>query len=140
MTKKNMFKLFINKINDRKLMTKFIINIFDYEGLQDYNYIFRMIDGNNEVIIDIYDNVSDNRFNRYIFSFVNRDYVFKVSEEGNVFVNYISVLNMVDSSNKLEKLAYLFKLDEDEIMIEYASTFLDIEFVDILKNILKKPI
>lgn len=137
MTRKNMFKLFINKINDRKLMTKFIINIFDYEKLQDYNYIFRMIDGNNEVIIDIYDNVSDNRFNRYIFSFVNKDYVFKVLEEGNVFVNYISVLNMVDGNNKLEKLAYLFKLDEDE-MLGYANTFLNKIFVDILEEIIKK--
>ena len=137
MTKKNMFKLFVNKINDRKLMTKFIINIFDYEGLQDYNYIFRMIDGNNEVIIDIYDNVSDNRINRYIFSFVNRDYVFKVLEEGNVFVNYISIMNVVDSNNKLEKLAYLFKLDEDE-MLDYANTFLNKIFVDILEEIIKK--
>ena len=137
MTKKNMFKLFINKINDSKLMTKFIINIFDYEGLQDYNYIFRMIDGNNEVIIDIYDNVSDNRFNRYIFSFIDNDYVFKVLEEGNVFVNYISIMDVVDSNNKLEKLAYLFKLDEDE-MLDYANTFLNKIFVDILEEIIKK--
>ena len=137
MTKKNMFKLFINKINDSKLMTKFIINIFDYEGLQDYNYIFRMIDGNNEVIIDIYDNVSDNRFNRYIFSFIDNDYVFKVLEEGNVFVNYISIMNVVDGNNKLEKLAYLFKLDEDE-MLDYANTFLNKIFVDILEEIIKK--
>ena len=118
-------------------MTKFIINIFDYERLQDYNYIFRMIDGNNEVIIDIYDNVSDNRFNRYIFSFIDNVYVFKVLEEGNVFVNYISVLNMVDGNNKLEKLAYLFKLDEDE-MLDYANTFLNKIFVDILEEIIKK--
>ena len=137
MTKKNMFNLFLNKINDMKLMTKFIINIFYYEGLQDYNYIFRMIDVNNEVIIDIYDNVSDNRFNRYIFSFMDNDYVFKVLEEGNVFVNYISIMNVVDGNNKLEKLAYLFKLDEDE-MLDYANTFLNKIFVDILEEIIKK--
>ena len=118
-------------------MTKFIINIFDYEGLQDHNYIFRMIDGNNEVIIDIYDNVSDNRFNRYIFSFGEKDYTFKVLEEGSVFVNYISVMNMVDSDNKLEKLAYLFKLDENK-MLDYANTFLCKFFVDILEEIIKK--
>ena len=137
MNKKNMFKLFINKINDRKLMTKFIRNIFDYDKIQDYNYIFRMIDGNNEIIIDIYDNISDNRFNRYIFSFEEKDYTFKVLEEGNVFVNYISVLNMVDSDNKLEKLAYLFKLEDNEMLI-YANTFLNKIFVDILREITKK--
>ena len=54
-------------------------------------------------------------------------------------VNYLSILKSFDGDNNLIKLAYLFKI-EDEIMIEYASTFLDIEFVDILKNILKKPI
>jgi len=137
MTKKNMFKLFINKINDRKLITKFIINIFDYEDFNDYNYIFRMIDSNNEIIIDIYDNVSDNRFNRYIFSFEEKNYTFKVLEEGNVFVNYISVMNIFDGDNKLEKLAYLFKIDDDK-MLDYANTFLNKIFVDILREITKK--
>lgn len=134
MNKKSIMWEFINKINDSKLMTQFIKNIFGYENFFDYNYLFRMIDGDNEIIIDIYDNVSDNRFNRYIFSFVNQDYGFNVVEEGNVFVNYINVLNITDSDNNLLKLAYLFKID-DEKMIEYANSFLDNVFVDILKNI-----
>lgn len=137
MNKKNMFKLFINRINERKLMTKFIINIFDYENIQDYNYIFRMIDENDKVIIDIYDNISDNRFNRYIFYFKEKKYTFRVQEEGNVFVNYISVINMIDGNNKLQKLAYLFKLEQDE-MLTYANTFLNKVFVDIIEEIIKK--
>ena len=36
-----------------------------------------MIDNDKEIIIDIYDNVSDNRFNRYIFSFGEKDTVLK---------------------------------------------------------------
>ena len=120
-------------------MTLFIKNIFGYEDFFDYNYLFRMIDNDKEIIIDIYDNVTDNRFNRYIFSFSDINYSYKVIEEKNVFVNYLSILKSFDGDNNLIKLAYLFKI-EDEIMIEYASTFLDIEFVDILKNILKKPI
>ena len=50
-------------------MTSFIKNFFDYKYLNDYNYIFRMIDNEVELIIDIYDNVSENRFNRYVFNF-----------------------------------------------------------------------
>ena len=69
MNKKNMMREFINIINNRKLMTDFIKNIFDYDNFNDYNYLFRMIEEDNGIIIDIYDNVSDNRFNRYIFLF-----------------------------------------------------------------------
>lgn len=139
MNRKNKMMDFINEINDRKMMTNFIKNLFDYENFYDYNYLFRMIEGDNEIIIDIYDNVSDNRFNRYIFSFVDNDYDMKVIEERNVFVNYISVPQVVDGDDKLLKLAYLFKLDDIE-MIDYANSFLISEFVDILRNIMKKPI
>ena len=136
MNKKNMLRDFIKVIDDNKMMTKFIKNIFDYSEFYDYNYLFRMIDGDNEVIMDIYDNVSDNRFNRYIFSFLEHEYDFIVIEEGNVFVNYINVLNIGDNNNKLLKLAYLFKIDNGK-MIEYASSFLDNEFVLLLSDIIK---
>lgn len=139
MSKKNFMGCFIREINDKKIMTNFICNIFGYENFYDYNYLFRMIENDNEIIIDIYDNVTDNRFNRYIFSFGLVDYSYKVIEEGNVFVHYISVLKSIDDDNNLIKLAYLFKID-DEMMIDYAKTFLDRVFVDILKDILKKPI
>ena len=136
MNKKSAMKCFVDKVYSSNLMTKFIINIFGYDNFNDYNYLFRMIDGDNEIIIDIYDNVSDNRFNRYIFSFMNNDFDFKVIEEGNVFVNYVSVLNVLDSDNKLLKLAYLFKID-DELMLDYAWSFLDDIFIDILSDIIK---
>jgi len=137
MKKKILMSSFIYEINERKLMTDFIKNIFDYENFYDYNYLFRMISNDKEVIFDIYDNVTDNRFNRYVFSFIDKGYDFKVIEEGNVFVNYISVLDVKDSDNKLLKLAYLFKID-DNLMIDYAKSFLDLTFVDILKEIIDK--
>ena len=58
---------FINEIINREMLTEFIKEIFNYENLFDYNYIFRMVDKDNFIIIDIYDNVSKNRFNKYIF-------------------------------------------------------------------------
>lgn len=139
MNKKNIMWEFINVINNRNLMTKFIKNIFGYKNFYDYNYLFRMIDNNDEIIIDIYDNVSDNRFNRYIFSFKDKEYEFRMIEEGNVFVSYISVLNIVCCDNNLLKLAYLFKIDKI-LMVDYAKNFLDNVFVEILECILKKPI
>lgn len=139
MNKKSIMWEFINVINNRNLMTKFIKNIFGYKNFYDYNYLFRMIDNNDEIIIDIYDNVSDNRFNRYIFSFNDKEYEFRMIEEGNVFVSYISVLNIVCCDNNLLKLAYLFKIDEI-LMVDYAKNFLDNVFVEILECILKKPI
>lgn len=136
MNKKDILRNFIGYINDNGLMTNFIKNIFNYENIFDYNYLFRMIDNNDSIIMDIYDNISDNRFNRYIFSFFDSGYDFKVVEEGNVFVNYICVVNVLNPQNNLLKLAYLFKLDKDE-MILYAKTFLDYEFVIILMDLIK---
>lgn len=137
MNKGDILYKFIKTIERRKLLTEFIKNIFDYENFYDYNYLFRMVKRDNKIIIDIYDNVSCNRFNRYIFNFGRIDYDTYVIKEGNVFVTYINVLRIGDSNNKLYKLAYLIKLDKNE-MCEYASTFLDKEFVAILMSIIKK--
>ena len=139
MNKKTLMRDFINRVSEGKLMTQFIINIFGYENLHDYNYLFRMIDTDSEVIIDIYDNISDNRFNRYIFSFASHEYDVKVLQEGNVFVNYISVLQVVALDNNLLKLSYLFKIEVDD-MLDFARTFLDDVFLEVLIDILKKPI
>ena len=139
MNKKRVMCDFINEINNRKLMTLFIKNIFEYEEFYDYNYLFRTISTDCEIILDIYDNISDNRFNRYIFSFKDLGYDIKIIEEGNVFVSYISVNDVIDCDNKLLKLAYLFKID-DSLMLEYADSFLDSLFVFILDEIIKKPI
>ena len=82
---------FIKEIENSKLVTLFIKNLFGYEELNDYNYLFRMNEEYNKIIIDIYDNISDNRFNRYIFSFDDGEYDIKVIEDNNVFVTYIFI-------------------------------------------------
>lgn len=135
MNKKVIMGRFIEKIEDRKLMTLFIKELFDYDNFNDYNYLFRMKDDNKRVIIDIYDNVSSNRFNRYIFSFTKGDYDFKLVEDKNVFVSYINVLNLADSDNKLLKLGYLFRIRKNK-MIGYAKTFLTDEIVKCLEEVL----
>lgn len=139
MNKKEMMHFFIDRLNSDNLITLFIKNIFDYQNIYDYNYLFRLVSCDDSVIIDIYDNVSENRFNRYIYSFGEGDYDINVIEECNVFVSSICVNNVVDSDNKLLKLAYLFKLDNDK-MIEYAKTFLDRKIVSVLEEVKSKSI
>ena len=136
MSKKELLEIFIKTIQARGLLTEFIKYLFDYENLYDHNYIFRIASDNEEVIIDIYDNISDHRFNRYIFSYLKGKYRTKVIDEGNVFVTYIDVLGMTDSHNKLYKLAYMTTLKNDK-MIGYAQTFLTDKYLDILKEIIK---
>lgn len=135
MNKKVIMGRFIEKIEDRKLTTLFIKELFDYDNFNDYNYLFRKKDDNKRVIIDIYDNVSSNRFNRYIFSFTKGDYDFKLVEDKNVFVSYINILNLYDSDNKLLKLGYLFRIRKNK-MIDYAKTFLTDEIVKCLEEVL----
>ena len=139
MNKKGMMRIFFENISDKELMTLFIKILFNYENLHDYNYLFRIKEEKNKIIVDIYDNVSDNRFNRYIFDFNIGEYDMKVIEEGNVFVNYIYISNIKDPDNNLLKLAYLFRIRKNK-MIEYAKTFLPNEIVQVLSDILKEPI
>ena len=126
---------FIRCIIDNNIVTKFIINVFDYVDLCDYNYIFRVLSTDKEIILDIYDNVSIIRFNRYIFNFSDS---FDVKEyvKDDVHVTEISVLSVSNINNKLFKLAYLFRLKYDDMLV-YADSFLDEEFVSMLMNIIK---
>ena len=125
---------FINYIEEHNIMTLFIKNLFDYRELYDYNYLFRLKVIGSNVIIDIYDNVSNNRFNRYIFNFNDEKDNYHSVNSDNVYVTYLNVLRTCDSENKLDKLAHLFSLKKRE-MYDYAKTFLDDIFIDILRKI-----
>ena len=133
-----MFKEFVGRIASKgNILTLFIKSIFDYEEFYDYSYLFRMKEEGNTEIIDIYDNVSDNRFNRYMFIYDKGEYYISVIDECNGFVSYIYVYNVVDSKDKLLKLAYLFNLDND-LMVEYAKSFLPDKIIQILIKVIKK--
>lgn len=125
---------FINYIEEHNIMTLFIKNLFDYRELYDYNYLFRLKVIGSNVIIDIYDNVSNNRFNRYIFNFNDEKDNYHSVNSDNVYVTYLNVFKTNDSKNKLDKLAHLFSLKKRE-MYDYAKTFLDDIFIDILRKI-----
>lgn len=132
MNKQTLMYKFIKTIEREKKLTLLIINLFDYQNFFDYNYISRIIKTKHEIIIDIYDNISINRFNRYIFNFSPSKYTIKKKEENNVFITSIWVENVKDSQDKLLKLAYLFKT----LNKEYAKTFLDREIINILNKII----
>ncbi len=136
MNKKDLIYSFIKNIERNRLLTVFISNMFNYENLTNYNYLFRLTKTNSEVIMDIYDNISINRFNRYIFVFDSeKEYVNKLFD--GVYLTYINVKTVKNSNNKLNKLAYLLKLSKYEA-IEYAKTFLDKRIVNILIKTIKK--
>lgn len=139
MNKRVLMKEFIETIDRKKLMTQFIKDMFNYQELYDYNYLFRIKEEGNMIIIDIYDNVSNNRFNRYIYRFSPGKCMIKIEERDNVFVNYINIMNIDKDNyeNNIIKLGYLFKLRKNK-MIDYAHKFLSDEVVDILNEILKK--
>ena len=128
MTKKKELYDFLKCIESNNLMTKFLVNIFHYIGLEDYNYISRISMNDNSVILDIYDNVTENRFNRYYFNFDKNSKSFFNEKYNNVFVTSISVMNSNDEDNNLIKLSYMFKISKSK-RVEYAKTFLDDEFI-----------
>ena len=126
---------YIKSLKRKKILTKFIAYIFNYDNFNDYNYIFRIFKKNNQIIMDIYDNISINRFNRYIFEY-NNNTKSNIIIKDNVYVTYINIKNLENSDNKLYKLAYIFKLNKKE-MLEYAKTFLKEEYIEVLKTIIK---
>ena len=136
MNKKELLVNLINIIKEKKLLTYFIKTIFDYDNINDNNYIFHIEENNEIIIIDIYDNVNDNRFNRYIIDYKKGRVKNRIIRNSNVFITYIDALNIKDSDNKILKLVYLTTLDKKNI-IAYANTFLDYKFIDILKEIIK---
>ena len=136
MNKEDIFFIFLKEIEKEKLITKFLNEIFEYNDLCEYNYIYRAVEKDNSIVIDVYDNISNNRFNRYVFLFSNGKCDKRVVKEDNVYVTYINVLNIKDGNSKIDKLAYLMNLDKDKMII-YGNTFLDKDFIDILKEIIK---
>lgn len=136
MNRRRMMGLYLKKLERSKLLTRFIALLFDYKDFHDYNYIYRMVEENNRIIIDIYDNISSNRFNRYIISFKENDKGYSIQEMDNVFVTYINVFKIENADNMLLKFCYLFTLEVDE-MVEYAKEFLDLDMVLCLEEMLK---
>lgn len=131
-----MMGLYLKKLERSKLLTRFIALLFDYKDFHDYNYLYRMVEENKRIIIDIYDNISSNRFNRYIISFKENDKGYNIQEMDNVFVTYINVFKIENADSMLLKFCYLFTLELDK-MVEYAKGFLDLDMVICLKEMLK---
>lgn len=136
MNRRRMMGLYLKKLERSKLLTRFIALLFDYKDFHDYNYIYRMVEENMRIIIDIYDNISSNRFNRYIISFKENDKGYNIQEMNNVFVTYINVFKIENADSMLLKFCYLFTLELDK-MVEYAKGFLDLDMVICLKEMLK---
>ena len=135
MNKKQLMSKFIKEIEKNNLLTLFIKEIFDYKSLEDYNYIFRMIEEKNTIIIDIYDNVDGNHFNRYIFNFSKKDFEYKSIEKNNIVINYINICNITNQKNNLLKFSYLFKTTKNKIY-PYAKSFMSAKLLVCLQNIL----
>lgn len=133
MKNKEIMSEFLNSLNKKNKLTAFFKIVFDYEVLNDYNYISRFVTRDDEVIIDIYDNVLDNRFNRYIFNFKNREEVINVNDNDDVIVTVINVNAKYVPWNNLMRLAYLFS---DYVMdkYSYAKVFLPDDILYVLKK------
>lgn len=142
MTNSELMYNFILKIYNDGLTTKFLKQIFDYRNISEINYIFRVSLKEKIVVVDVFDNISRNRFNRYFFEFKRDKKYYIVDEHNNVFTTRIKVFSLskkhVLDSNLL-KLAYLFKQCPSKI-VEYAKTFLSDELVNVLISVIDDQI
>ena len=130
---------FLYSLEEEKKLTKFLKIIFKYKVLHDYNYISRIVVNDKSVILDVYDNILENRFNRYIFDFENKNYIYNVDDKEDVFVTSICINITEDNiyGNNLLIFAYIFKLDTKN-MIGYAKEIFTNDIVSILEKVIKK--
>ncbi len=131
MKNKKIMSDFLNSLIKYNKLTEFFKIIFNYKVLNDYNYISRFMNKKDSIIIDIYDNIMHNRFNRYILYYVNKEYSINIKSEGDVIVTSICINANYDINNNLMKFAYLFSKNNKDI-IKYAKTFLPNDIVNIL--------
>ena len=100
----------------------------------------RIVVNDKSVILDVYDNILENRFNRYIFDFKNKNYIYNVDDKEDVFVTSICINNLTEDNiygNNLLRFAYIFKLDTKN-MIGYAKEIFTNDIVSILEKVIKK--
>lgn len=138
MTNLELMYNFILKIYDDGLTTEFLKQIFNYQNISEINYIFRVSLKKKMVVIDVFDNISRNRFNRYFFEFKRGKRYYVVDEHSNVFTTKIKVLSLSKKQtleSNLLKLAYLFKQRPSKI-VGYSQTFLSDELVNVLINVI----
>ncbi len=137
MNKQELFYKFLKSINKNNKLTLLFKTIFNYHVLNDYNYISRFFSEHDNIIIDIYDNILDNRFNRYIFNFRNVEEGTIIKFDEYVMVTTINVNSDYSINNNLMRLCYLFS-DKCSNMKDYAISFMPKDIVIILENIIKK--
>lgn len=137
MKNKKIMSEFLDSLSKNNKLTLFFKIVFNYKVLNDYNYISRFVNKRDYFIIDIYDNVLDNRFNRYIFDFKNDNYVININSLDDVIVTSICVNGSYFPSNNLMKLSYMFSKHNQDI-IAYGKNFLPDEILNILEDIIKK--
>ena len=134
MSNQDLLIKYINNLKRKKLLTSFISYIFDYPNIKEYNYIFRIKKENNNVIIDIYDNISTYKLNRYIFDYSSNE--LKKHHKESIYITQIGMINIKNKKSKIFKLAYLFTLEKNK-MSDYANKFLKPEFTELLLKIIK---
>ena len=130
-------KEFLKVIYKKNLLTDFLNDVFEYKDFGDYNYIYRLGNDDTSVIIDVYDNVSINRFNIYIYCFFNNSkdkYI--VREIDNVYVHYYDVFKIGKIGDKKKMFGHLFTISYND-MLEYARRFMDNKYVECLNIVLK---
>lgn len=128
-----MFRQSLIEIMNKDLLNNFVNEIFDYNfNDNEYVYIqYKIVSGN--IVLNIYDNVNDNRFKAYIFTKDN------IKSEDNVtYVNvedcyynykkgsYNNKINLIgallienDSDNKKEIISLLFDNEIRDILLKH---------------------
>lgn len=118
------------EIMDKGLLNNFVNGIFDYNFNDDeYVYIqYKIV--NNNIVLNIYDNAHDNRFNAYIFTKNNI-----ISEDNIHYINLKDCYQKYINGNYNSKIdllgALILEKDNNEI-IKIINLLFDNEIKDIL--------
>ena len=136
---KEIMAAYLRSLNNKNKLIKLLKIFFGYKDIKKDNYLVRLYEDDDRVVMDIYDNINNNRFNRYIFDFKNNLGTIVREYRTNVYITEIYVRTINKINKLILKFAYIFKL-KDEEMSEYAKKILPKELLTPLLDIIKKPI
>jgi hypothetical protein len=136
---KEIMAAYLRSLNNKNKLIKLLKIFFGYKDIKKDNYLVRLYEDDDRVVMDIYDNINDNRFNRYIFDFKNTLGIIVREYRTNVYITEIYIRTINKTNKLILKFAYIFKL-KDEEMNGYAKNILPKELLTPLLDIIKKPI
>lgn len=146
MDRNDILKKILLELIDNNLLNEFINIIFNYKLKNDDIVYIQYKIVKEELILDIFDNSENRKFNVYVFKKGNRKNPIEIIKEQSTSINYINMsacykeYKKNNKTTNIIKLGALFKVKNKEEFNEIINNIFPKEINTIIKNIIKERV